>query len=98
MSFRKVQGYEPFALNSLVKIYTEDQIKTDRKDVPRIKYLDGEKYRFHFPDIFIEHENKIIGTYKIKKDNVHLKANTAIAQGYLYEFWVYDEHANRINI
>jgi len=33
---RKVQGYEPFALDILVKKYKEDDIKTDRKDIPRI--------------------------------------------------------------
>ena len=41
---RKVQGYEPFALRDLIAAgITEDQIKTDRSDVPRIKYSAEEK-------------------------------------------------------
>ncbi len=41
---RRVQGYEPFALRDLITAgITEDQIKTDRSDVPRIKYSAEEK-------------------------------------------------------
>lgn len=55
---RNVQGYEPFALKELLKAYKEDQIKTDRKDVPRIQYESDGKKRYHFPDIFIPHEDR----------------------------------------
>ena len=100
---RKVQGYEPFALDCLVKTYTEDQIKTDRKDVPRIQYEVEGKKKYYFPDIFIPHENKLIEvkstwTYKCKTDNILQKGEACKAQGYLYEIWCFDAKGNRIDV
>lgn len=103
-TIRKVQGYEPFALNSLVKSYTEEQIKTDRKDVPRIQYKSADdKTKYYFPDIFIPHENKLIEvkstwTYKCKTDNIQEKARACKEQGYNYEIWCYDSKGNRVEI
>ena len=91
-NIRMVMGYEPFAITDLLKIYTEDQIRTDRKDIPRIQYeVDGKK-KYYFPDIFIPHQNKIIEvkstwTYKCKTDNVLLKKKACEGQGYIYEIW-----------
>lgn len=72
-AIRRVQGYEPFALRDLLNAkYEEEQIKTGRKEIPRIPYKAGsaigtdgqtlreEKNRYYFPDIFIPHENRII--------------------------------------
>ncbi len=72
-AIRRVQGYEPFALRDLLAAkYEEEQIKTGRSEIPRIKYkagsaigIDGqtlreEKDRYYFPDIYIPHENRII--------------------------------------
>ncbi len=92
---RKVQGYEPFALNELLQTYTEDQIKTGRQDIPRIKYTHNGKERYYFPDIFIPHENKIIEvkstwTAKCKADCVNEKGIATKAAGYSYELWVYN--------
>jgi hypothetical protein len=99
----KVQGYEPYALRDLLNIYTEDQIKVERKNVPRIKYADGEKTRYHFPDVFIPHENKIVEvkstwTYRSKGDNVLLKKRCCEEQGYDYEIWVYNGKGKRVNV
>jgi hypothetical protein len=100
---RKVQGYEPFALDELIKTYSESQIKTDRKDIPRIQYeVDGVK-RYYFPDIFIPHENKLIEvkstwTFKCKTDNIQLKKNAAIEQGFNYEICCFDGKGNRIEV
>ena len=99
----KVQGYEPFALRDLLKIYTEDQLKTERKNVPRVQYEVNGKKRYHFPDIFIPHENKLVEvkstwTYKAKHDNVLLKKKACEEQGYLYEIWCYDGKGNRVEI
>jgi hypothetical protein len=100
---RKVQGYEPFALNTLLLSYTEEQIKTDRKDVPRVDYEVGGKKRYYFPDIFLPHENKIIEvkstwTYKCKADNVKQKADACRAKGYAFEFWVYNAKGERVEL
>lgn len=102
-SIRKVQGYEPFALQELlVAGYIEDQILTERKDVPRITYeVDGKK-RYYFPDIFIPHENKIIEvkstwTYKCKTDNIELKKKATLNTGYAYEIWCYAKKGKRVD-
>lgn len=100
---RKVQGYEPFALDILLKTYTEDQIKTDRKDVGRIAYEIEGKTKYYFPDIAIPHENKIIEvkstwTYKCKTDNIKQKADATKAKGFTYEIWIFDSKGNRVNM
>jgi hypothetical protein len=97
---RKVQGYESFALDELVKIYSEDDIKTDRKDIPRIKYIINDKNKYYFPDIYIKSGNKIIEvksnwTYKCKEDNVQEKSNATKLAGYEYEIWIYDNKGNK---
>jgi len=92
---KKVQGYESFALDELVKIHTEEQLKTDRKDVPRIEYTIGDKKHYYFPDIWIPHENKLIEvkstwTMKKKSEITMAKANSCKDKGYCFEIWVYD--------
>ena len=93
---RLVQGYEPFALNILVKKFTEDQIVTERSKIPRIQYLINDKKKYYFPDIFLPHINKIIEvkstwTYKCKQDNISLKEKATKEYGYDYEFWIFDK-------
>lgn len=98
----KCQGYEPFALNELVKLQEEDNIITGCKNVPTIWYTDlsGKKHR-HYVDIFIPNENKCIEvkstwTFRKKKDNIFIKKNAAKDLGYDYEIWVYDNKGNRV--
>jgi len=100
-TIRKVQGYEPFALNELVKIYQEDDMITDRKEIPRITYVINDKKRYYFPDIFIKSINTIIEvkstwTYKSKVDNIQEKESATKMAGYNYEIWVYDRKGNKI--
>ena len=97
---RKVQGYEPLALEELLKTYREEDIKTDRKDVPRISYKCEDKQRYYFPDIYIPSENKIIEvkstwTYNCKTDNIELKSDATKAAGYNYEIWIYNNKGNK---
>jgi hypothetical protein len=99
----RVQGYEPWALDELVKIYKEEDILTVRSDVPQIKYEIEEKEKMYFPDIFIKSENKIIEvkstwTYKCKEDNVQFKANACKKLGYNYEIWIYDYKKNKTTV
>lgn len=97
---RKVQGYEPFALNDLLKTYTEEQIITSRKYVPRISYKSKDKIKYYFPDIYIPSINMIIEvksswTYTCKTSNIQEKKDAVKEAGYKYEIWVYDAKGNK---
>ena len=92
---RKIQGYEGFALDELLKIYEEDQIKTDRKEVGRIMYEIDTKKKYYYPDIGIPHENKLIEvkskfTYTIEPEKIKCKGEACKSLGFDYEIWVYD--------
>jgi hypothetical protein len=97
---RKVQGYEPFALDELVKLYEESDIITDRKKIPRIVYKLDNKQKYYFPDIYITSVNMIIEvkstwTYTCKEDNIEQKANATKLRGFTYEIWIYDSKGNK---
>ena len=98
----KIQGYEHFALNELLKNINENDIITGCKNVPTIWYNDesGKKHR-HFVDIFVSSQNKCIEvkstwTFKKQKEIVLLKKIAAKELGYLYEIWVYDKLGNKV--
>jgi hypothetical protein len=99
----KCQGYEPFALNDLIKNNIEENdIITGAKNVPTIWYNDenGKKHR-HYVDIFIPSQNKCIevkSTWSIKHvhSNIFFKQKAAQELGYNYEIWVYDKKGNKI--
>ena len=99
----KCQGYEPFALEELIKNnIDENDIITGCKNVPSIWYNDesGKKHR-HYVDIYIPNQNKCIEvksiwTIKDKKANIFLKQKAAKELGYNYEIWVYDNKGNKV--
>jgi len=100
----KCQGYEPFALNELIKDINENDILTGCKNVPTIWYNDenGKKHR-HYVDIFIPSQNKCVeikSTWTAKKqgNNIFLKQNAGKELGYNYEIWVYDGKGNKIEL
>jgi hypothetical protein len=100
---RRVQGYEPFALDDLLKMYTEDQIITQRKEIPRIPYNVDTKKCYYFPDIYIPHENKIIevkSTWTIKLDPEIINSKKMATQeaGYNYEIWCFNRKGERVDI
>ena len=83
---RQIQGYEHFALDILVKEYTEEQIKSNRRDVPRILYKSNNKQRYYFPDIYLSHMNLIIEVkstwiYKKKKKIIISKRQQLVHKG-----------------
>ena len=93
----KIQGYEHYGLNELLKTFEETDIVTGATNVPTIWYMgiDGKKHR-HYVDIFIPTENlcievKSIWTAKKKQDNIFLKQNAAKELGYKYEIWIYNQ-------
>lgn len=98
----KIQGYEKFALDELLKEYDENDIITMRSDVPEIWYVDekGQKHR-HYGDIFIKSKQLFIEvkspwTAEKKKDNIFLKQNAGKELGYQYEIWIYDAKGNKV--
>ena len=98
---RYIQGFENYALEELIKVYSETQIMTGKGAVPRISYKIENKTHYYFPDIFIPHENKIIEvksewTYGIDTDIIKLKGDACISQGYNFELWIYDKHGKKI--
>jgi hypothetical protein len=100
---RNVQGYEPYALRDLLKSYNEDEIVTDRKNVPRVLYIKDNIPHYYFPDIFIPKDNKIIEvkslwTYKNVPYNIDLKQEACKNIGFMYEIWCYNKNGDRINI
>lgn len=100
-SVRRIQGYEHYALDELVKIYSEEQILTDRKDIPRILYKENEKERYYFPDIYIPHENTIIEVKSVwtassLTDCLDEKKQACLDKGYKFEMWVYTPKGERV--
>jgi len=99
---RIVQGFEPNALDILIKIYNEEQIKTGVTNNPIIHYKseDGKDHKY-YPDIWIPHENKLIEakstwTYSCKTDNIQIKAEATKAAGFNYEIWIFDGKGHRV--
>lgn len=98
----KCQGYEPFALEELIKNnIDESDIITGCKNVPSIWYNDDNNVkRRHYVDIYIPNQNKCIEvkstwTIKKKKSYIFFKQKAAKELGYEYEIWVYDNKGNK---
>lgn len=96
----KIQGYENLALDELIKLYPENNIINDRKNVPKIVYNYNTKEKHYIPDIYLLNENKIIEvkstwTYQIELEKNNIKAKSCVEKGYKYEFWVYDGKFNK---
>jgi hypothetical protein len=100
----QIQGYERFALDELLQMLDETEIKHNGHNVPELWYDDdtGKKHR-HIVDFFIPSQNKCIEvkstwTLKIKKDNVLLKQTAAKLLGFEYEIWVYDAKGVKVEL
>jgi hypothetical protein len=98
----QVQGYEPFALDELVKILKEDEINTQCTDVPEIWWHDDEglKHRYYV-DIFLPSLNKCIevkSTYTYQKELYEnlLKQKAVKDAGYNCEIWVYNSKGEKV--
>jgi len=92
----KYQGYEIYAINDLLKTYTEEDIINEPDKVPELWYEINDKRHRHYVDIFIPKENlcievKSLWTVQKKKDNIFAKQSKAKEIGYRYEIWVYDK-------
>jgi hypothetical protein len=100
-AIRNIQGYEPFALNILLKEYNEEQIKSERKDMPIIKYTFNDISKRYFPDIYIPDKNLIIEVKSQYIYNKQLELNKVKEKftkdaGYDYEVWIFDRKGNKL--
>lgn len=98
----RCQGYEPFALDELLKVEKESNIVTGCGNVPKIWYNDeaGKKHR-HYVDIYIQDQNKCIEvkstwTFEKQKNEVLLKQKASKELGYKYEIWIYNGKGEKI--
>jgi hypothetical protein len=98
-----VQGYEPFALNILLKKYNESEIITSAKQINNLigksYYTLNRKKHIYYPDIYIPKENKIIEvksnyTYKKELKENNKKRNSIINKNIIFEFWIFDTNGN----
>lgn len=99
-----IQGYENYALDLLLQNYKykEEQILTQKTDMPVIRYHLGQKTKRYFPDIYIPHENKIIEvksiwTYRKELVKNNIKAISTRSLGFEYETWIFNEKGKIIN-
>ena len=97
-----VQGYEPYALDELIKLSNEDDIKVGAANVPEIWYNDeiGKKHRYYV-DVFILSQNKCIevkgiNLMKLDKNIIFIKQKAVKDAGYICEIWVYNSKGIKI--
>ena len=91
----KVQGYEPFALNYLLKTYSENDIITDKLHIPRIYYIKNNKKCIYYPDIFIKSTNTIIEvkstwTNILNKEVNEMKKQSVLTNGFNFQKLIFN--------
>jgi hypothetical protein len=94
-----IQGYEAFALNNLLKIYTEDEIIVSKGCMPFIKYFADSKSRRYFPDIYIPKDNLIVEvksnwTLNTNRPRNMAKRQACLDAGYNFKFMIFDKDGN----
>lgn len=101
----KIQGYEGFALDALLKKYKEEDIFVGRKKIKeqigKIYYDYDNKNRLYYPDIYIKSENKIIEvksvwTYKKNKEKNIAKKNACLNKGINFDFIIFNRKGDEI--
>jgi hypothetical protein len=101
----KIQGYENYGLDILIneeKINEEDII-TERINVPEIWYMYNDIKHRHFVDIYIKSqlrcvEIKSTWTFEKNKEEVFIKQQSAKDLGYEYDIWVFDRDYKLVEI
>lgn len=97
----KIRGYEPLAINDLLKIYDENDIIVKTTDIPHIPYVGiYNKNCVYFPDIYIPKANLIVEvksdfTYYADYEINMLKAKATKHAGYDYTFMIYNDRFQR---
>ena len=88
----RVQGYEPQALDILLKSYDEAELVLERKLIPKITYGIDDNHQY-ITDIFIPKENRFIEVKSeytfLKYLNINLsKEEASIKAGYKFDFMI----------
>ena len=92
-----LQGYEPQALQYLLNQFTEDEIISERTNVPEIWYTgeDGNQHRyytdFYIPKINMCIEVKSRRTFELEKEKTLLKQKATIDAGFNCEIWIINQ-------
>lgn len=103
-SIVRVQGYEPAALDILLKEYTEQDLLIDDIDIANeigiIKYCKNRRY---IPDIYIIPLNKIIEvkswyTLQVTYENTLDKRAACLERGFSFSVWVIDNNKIELEI
>lgn len=101
----KLQGYELFGIEYLLKKYKEYDIiqgvKEINKEIGFIYYTENGKKRKYYSDFYIRSKNKIyevksIWTYKANISKNILKKKACEEKGIKFEFLIFDYKGNRI--
>jgi hypothetical protein len=95
-----VQGWETFALDTLLNTYSETDICLG-KDIPRINYTMSGKEHIYFPDMYIKSVHTIIEvkslyTYNFEKDKNYQKFLHVLNQGYNLRIMIYINHPSKL--
>lgn len=93
----KIQGYENFALDLLLKSYNEHELVIKRSEIPKIWYNKPQSDKLHqyTTDIFIPSENRFIEvkspyTFEKYKEINLLKQKASIQGGFHFEFMIFN--------
>lgn len=96
----KIQGYENFAIDILLKNGIDEMDILTSKECPYVKYGIN---RLYFPDLFIKSQNKLIEvksryTYEVNLNNTIDKQISSKSSGYNHEIWILDKCGNILEI
>jgi hypothetical protein len=96
-----VQGYEPAAIDILLKTYNENDIETNASKMPHFWYHEDGKYHRYFSDIYIKKDNLIIEvkstwTFKLRFHKNILKSKTVKYNGYNFKFMIFKDEKNLV--
>jgi len=99
-----IQGYENFMLDYLLLVekLDENDIFTNRNDVPEIWYNDKTyKRRRHYVDFYIKSQNRCIEVKSTftnqEKNNVFEKQKAAKDLGLKYEIWIFNKEGDLLD-
>ena len=99
----KVQGYEPWTLDKLIKKeHTPiENIKIKTLDKPKIKYNFNGKYMWYYPDCYLSNSNTIVETksnytWSADLERNRAKLNAAKKEGYNVRLIVWNKKQEEI--